>query len=155
MDFPTKSSPAMPKAASISLARGITQVRWADDGTRLGCEASSGTIRRVWKPAFAQSLWLCWQQSIAACRSRRALLASAVLLPSARKCTEQLCSQVQNNSVNSSPAVAALKTFAAGMAADTIKAAASPLTMSRRREPAWEEADAAQARRHWRWVAIS
>ncbi len=63
--------------------------------------------------------------------------------------------KVQNNSVNSSPAVAALKTFAAGMAADTIKAAASPLTMSRRREPAWEEADAAQARRHWRWVAIS
>jgi len=37
--------------------------------------------------------------------------------------------KVQNNSVNSSPAVAAIKTFAAGMAADTIKAAASPLTM--------------------------
>jgi len=37
--------------------------------------------------------------------------------------------KVQSGSVNSSPAVAALKTFGAGVLADTIKMAASPLTM--------------------------
>lgn len=37
--------------------------------------------------------------------------------------------KVFNNSANSSPAVAALKTFGAGVLADTVKMAASPLTM--------------------------